>query len=275
MSAAKNTSLRIGILITLAVAINLPLVWTILASFGVMPDNTVHPPVWIMPPTLDHYLDVVTDPNLVRELITSAGISLASTLLCTGIAFLAAYSLARARFRGRRLLVQCFLILASLPVISYVAPLWDTMLRIRLYDTFPGIVLSETALCAPLAVYVLFGYLTQVSIELEESARLDGATLWQILGQIVLPITAPSVAATAIIVLVLTWNQLLIPLVITARYIQTLPVMLSDWFTYERELTWETAAVALIVSVLPLFVFVAAAHRLLERFSLSAAQNTD
>jgi multiple sugar transport system permease protein len=246
-----------------------PLLWTLLASFGVTPDNGASPPQWSLPPSLAHYAEVgVAEPTYLQELLTSLLLAILATLLTSVVAFLAAYSLARARFAGRRLLIQSFLILASLPVMAYVIPLNDTMQRLHLTDTFVGIALAGTAVYVPLAVYILTGYLGQLARDVEDAAYLDGATPLHMLWSIVLPIVAPGVIATACIVFVLNWNLFLIPLVLTLSRIKTIPVAMSDFFTFERELEWPTAAAALIVSLLPLVLFVTLAHRALEQFSL-------
>jgi len=246
-----------------------PIFWTLLASFGVTPDNGTSPPQWSLPPSLAHFAEVgVAEPTYRQELLTSLLLASLATLLTSVVALLAAYSFVRARFAGRRLLIQSFLILASVPVMAYVIPLNDTMQRLHLTDTFVGIALAGTAVYAPLAVYILTGYLGQLAQDVEDAAYLDGAPPLHILWSIVLPIVAPGVIATACIVFVLNWNLFLIPLVLTLSRIKTIPVAMSDFFTFERELEWPTAAAALIVSLLPLVLFVALAHRALEQFSL-------
>jgi multiple sugar transport system permease protein len=267
---AQRFSMRAAFLGIVIVVCLLPFVWTVLASLEIRPDNSSSPPSWSLRPTLDHFLEVgVAEPQFVAELATSAGLSTATT-----IAFLAAYSLARSHFRQRNLLVQSFLILASLPVISYLIPLRNTLDALRLNDTFGGVTLTETALYAPLAAYVLYGYLNQVSTELEESARLDGATPIEVLRRVTLPMTIPGVAATAIIVFVLSWNQLLMPLVLTT-HVRTVPVAMIDFFTFERDLEWPTAAAALLASLMPIGIVVAVAHRWLEQFTFHAVQCTE
>ncbi|MEO8612436.1 MAG: carbohydrate ABC transporter permease, partial [Chloroflexota bacterium] len=247
----------------------LPLAWTLLASFDIAPNNNLHPPVWSLTPSLNNYSEVgVTDPNFMRSVLSSLALSTCTTLLTTSVAFLAVYGLVHSRFRGRDLLVQCFLILASLPVISYVLPLQDTLRNVHLLDTFSGLVLSEAALFAPLAAYVLYGYFSQLSADIEDAARIDGADIFHILRWVILPIAAPGLAATAIIIFVLSWNHLLMPLFLTGRF-KTIPTQMIDSLSYERELEWPTAAAAIIVSLLPIGIFVALAHRLLEQFRLT------
>jgi len=262
------------ILLLVALLINMPLLWTVLASVGVIPNNANRPPSWLWPPTDENYLDVIADPNMLRELATSIGIAVTTTLVTVFVSFLAAYSIARAAFRGKMLVLQVCLVLSSFPVISYVIPLRAMLLIARLYDTLPGIILAESALYASLAVYVLHGYLAHLSREVEDAARIDSANLTQVLRLVVAPAIAPGLSAVAILIFTLSWNHTLLPMVITARNVQTIPVMLNNFFTYERELDWQTAAAALMVSLIPLLVFVAAAHRALEHFSLNIGQDT-
>jgi multiple sugar transport system permease protein len=214
----------------------------------------------------------VAEPAFVQELATSTGLSLAAALLTLTIAFPAAYALARSDSPRARRWVQGCLVLASLPVMAYIVPLSDLISRMRLEDHFVGLVLAQAAVYSPLAVYVLYGYVKQLPSELEEAAHLDGATLWQTLRRVVVPLTLSGTAATGIILFVLDWNQLLIPLVLTSGGLKVLPVAMSDFFTFERELAWPTAAAALTVSLIPLFVFISLAHRALEEFTLIFAQ---
>ena len=158
---------------------------------------------------------------------------------------------------------------------AYVLPLSDLIRRLHLLDSFATIVLAEAAVTAPLAVFVLHGAIVQLPTEWEEAAVLDGAGLLRVLARVVLPLIAPSVAATAIVVFVLDWNMLLVPLVLTSGEVKTVPVAMSDFFTFERELEWPTAAAALMVSLVPLAVLVALFHRVLERFTLQAPAGGD
>lgn len=264
----RSDALR-AVVIALAVfACLLPLVWTLLASFGIHPDATTTPPSWSGPLTLEHYLEIgVTELQYLPKLLTSLALGSLTTTMTLLVAFLAAYSLARARFSGREIVVQALIVLASLPVIAYLIPLRETLHALHLYDTLLGASLAETGLYAPLATYVLHGYLRRSPMDIEDAARLEGATTAQMLWRVTLPAVAPGVVATAIVVLVLSWNQVLMPLVLTLR-VKTVPVAMIDFFTYERELEWPTAAAALIASLTPIWAVVIAAHRFLEQFSL-------
>jgi ABC-type glycerol-3-phosphate transport system permease component len=248
-----------------------PLVWTALAAIGIQPDNNTSPPSWVIHATLDHLAEVsVVEPAFWQELATSVGVSVVAALLAAAISFLAAYGLARSGGRAGRRLSPALLVLASLPVMAYVLPLSDLLRRLGLLDTLAGVTFAEAAATAPLAVYVFYAYLAGMSAEGEEAARLEGAGL---LSNVVLPAASPIVAATVIVLFVLDWNQLLIPLVLTGINVRTLPVVLTDFFTLERELDWPTAAAALTISLLPLLMLVGLFHRFVERFSLAGGES--
>ena len=247
----------------------IPLVWTVLAAFGVTPDNNARPPSWTVHPTTDHFLEIgVAEPTFWQELATTTAMSLGATLLTMLASFMAAYSLARSRSRGAELSALVLLVLASLPVMAYVIPLSDLMRRTHLIDTFGGVLVAAAATTAPLATFVLFGAMTQLPVDFEEAAVLDGAPLTRVLLQVVLPSVLPTLAAVAIVIFVLDWNMLLVPLVLTGGDVKTVSVAMSDFFTFERELEWPTAAAALVVSLLPVAVLVGIFHRLLGRFRL-------
>jgi ABC-type glycerol-3-phosphate transport system permease component len=268
---------RLGLVAVVVVVLLAPLAWTLLASFGLVPDNSARPPSWSGSFSLDHFGEVgVSEPTFWEELGTSTASAVCAALLTIAVAFPAAYALARTRSQSETVLAPLFVVLASLPAMAYVIPLSDVMRRARLIDTFAGIVLSEAAVTAPLAVYVLHGALRQLPLEWEEAAVLDGAGLARTLVQVVLPLVAPSVAATAIVVFVLDWNMLLVPLVLTSGEIKTVPVAMSDFFTFERELEWPTAAAALVISLVPVALLVALFHRALQRFTLeTVAESSD
>lgn len=267
----RDAVTRVTLLSAALAAFLLPLVWTALASFGLLPNNSTRPPSWKGSVTLDHFTGVgIAEPTFWQELATSTASAACAASLTVGVSFLAAYGLARSRFPGERLLTQGFLVLASLPAMAYVIPLSDLMGRAHLVDTFAGVLLTEAAVTAPLAVYVLHGALSQLSPEWEEAAWLDGAGLFRVIGEVVLPLAAPSLAATAIVLFVLDWNLLLVPLVLTAGAIKTVAVAMIDFFTFERELEWPTAAAALVISLAPVAILVGFLHRVLGRFSLDA-----
>ncbi len=269
----RHVWIRTVLLTVAALVLVLPLFWTLLASIGIVPDDAASPPAWTLAPSLDTYIEEigVAEPRFAEELGTSAALALLATLWTIAIAFPGAYALARSPWRERDTFAQVFLLLGSLPFIAYAIPLAETVRRLHLHDTLAGIALAQAAAYAPLAVYVLYGYLVELAPEFEEAAMIEGAGLPDVLRRITLPMSASGVAATALIVFALDWNSFLLPLTLTAEHVRTIPVAMSDFFTFERELEWRTAAAALVASLLPLVALVAAAHHVLEHFRLTAA----
>jgi ABC-type glycerol-3-phosphate transport system permease component len=271
--ARRGKKLRRALLVVAVVMFSLPLVWTLLASFGMRPQISTLPPQWSLPPTTRSYSEIgVAEGGFWGDLLSSVGISTAATALGTAVAFLAAYSLSRARTRNKDRLAQVFLVLASIPVMAFVIPLDGTIRLLRLHDTFAGVFLAQAAVFAPLAVYVFYGQLREIPLDYEEAARLDGAGLLQTLARVIIPMNAAGCAATAIVLFTLNWNSFLIPMVVTTYRVRTIPLALSDFFVSDRELEWPTAAAALVVSLAPLVVLVSVAHRTLQRFFLGARQ---
>src|SRR5258708_18068451 len=128
----------------------LPLAWTGLAAVGVLPDDSMRPPSWTGPPTLDHLANIgIAEPTFWQELATSTVAAIVAACLTVAVAFPAAFALTRSRYSRRPTVTQGFLVLASLPVVAYVIPLADLSRRGHLIATFAGITLPEAAPTAP------------------------------------------------------------------------------------------------------------------------------
>jgi ABC-type glycerol-3-phosphate transport system permease component len=236
----------------------LPLLWTSLASLGM---RTALPAKGSPPqsPTLEHFAELgLAEQGFWSELATSAAVAVFSAAISIAAAFPAAYALARSRRRRANAIAQLFLVLASLPLMAYVFPLEQTLRALQLLDRLPGLVLAQSALLSPLAVYLLFGALLSSPRDVEEAAHLEGAGLARILFRVILPMNAGIVAAVGSLILVLDWNSYLAPLVLAGGHVRPLPLGLSDFLTSDRELEWPTAAAALIVALLPLIALLAA-----------------
>lgn len=265
----RDTAIRGLALGSALVVFLLPIAWTALAAFGIEPNNGLRPPGWTGGLTLDNFRETgVAEPTFWQEVWTSSSSAVIAATVATAAGFLAAYALARAAPRRGRRIAQGFLVLAVLPAMAYVLPLSMLIGRVGLGDSFPGLVASEAAVAAPLAVYVLYGSIRQIPAEFEEAAWIEGAGIGPIVGRVVFPLAAPNVVATAIVLFVTCWNMLLVPLLVAGVHVKTIPVAMMDFFTFERELEWPVAAAALLVSLVPVAVLAALSRRLLDRFSL-------
>ena len=140
-----------------------------------------------------------------------------ATVLTVVIALFAAYAFARLEFRGKRIILVVVLATLLLPVYATLIPLYRIMSNVHLVNTYLGIVLVYTSGFLPLAIWIMYNYFASVPRELEEAAFVDGATPVMALWRVMIPVSGPGIAATAIIVFLLGWAQFIFPLVLSSN----------------------------------------------------------
>ncbi len=217
-----------------------------------------------MPPkfTFDNYIEVLTSEGVAQAFINTFTVTIPATFIPIMIAAFAAYALSWMRFRGRATLVAMILALMVVPLQMSLIPL------LQLYNSiggwfgvsaksYPGIWLAHTAFGLPLAIYLLRNYIASLPGDLIESARIDGATHFQIFVKMILPLSIPALASFAIFQFLWVWNDLLVALVFLGKSPEEI-VLTSKL----RELlgsrgdNWEILTASAFVSiVVPLTVF--------------------
>jgi ABC-type glycerol-3-phosphate transport system permease component len=210
-------------------AILFPLYWATVASFT--PESQLFGQIDLMPTRLvfDHYRAVFSERALGTAVWNSLVVAGATTLLCVPIGGLCAYALARLAFRGRTLVLASVLAISMFPQISIVSPLYLLLRELRLIDTYAGLVLPYLTFAMPLTIWLLVGFFRQLPRELEEAALMDGASRLRALWTIVLPLSWPGLATTAILTFLYCWNEFLFALCFTLgpeRYPVTLGIAL-------------------------------------------------
>ena len=256
-------AIALGLIILLCL---LPLFWTVLAAFGLEPDGQS----WQGEFTLEHFEEVGSfDPAFTGGFIYTLFITGLGTFVTLVCALPTAYRLAQLHKSWlTKLIMPLLLVLAVMPVIGYGLPLSELARRLGLYGNFVGLVLAYAGVQLPLALWVLRGYLRQLPPSLEEAARLEGAGWSTVLWRVVFPLVAGGVVATGVLVFVLSWNLFLLPSLLTEHSPQVLPMVMRDFFAFERELDWPTAAAAMLASLTPAFILVLVGHRTLDKFIL-------
>lgn len=243
----------------------LPFAWQLLTSFKPEADLLRLPPIWPARWSLDHYAAVLAQPGLRRALLNSTVICLAATALALGIGAMAAYPLARLPLRGRGLWLAGILGSSLLPVIALVSPLYLLVRTLGLRDTWVALIIPYLALSLPLTVWLLTAFLREVPREVEEAARLDGCSPFQTLWRILLPLAAPGLFSTGVIIFVFNWNEFLLALTFTATDAsRTVPVALA-LFPGIHEVPWGDLAAASILVSLPPLALVLGFHRWVVR----------
>lgn len=151
-----------------------------------------------------------------RSFLNSTIESGLATVLTVVIALFAAYAFARLEFAGKRVILVVVLATLLLPVYATLIPLYRIMSNVHLVNTYLGIVLVYTSGFLPLAIWIMYNYFASVPRELEEAAFVDGATPVIALWRVMIPVSLPGIAATAIIVFLMGWAQFIFPLVLSS-----------------------------------------------------------
>ncbi len=201
--------------------------------------------------TFSHYRSILLERSFYQPLLNSLVVSSLTTLLCVTLASMTAYSLARLRFFGRRLLSGLFLMVAMFPQISIVSPLYLLLKWLGLIDTKAGLVLPYLTFAMPLAVWLLVSHFKQLPRGVEEAALLDGASRWTVLKDIVIPMALPGIFSTAIVTFIYCWNEFLFALSFTISSNQrTAPVAIA-LFRGQYQIPWGEILAGTVLCALP------------------------
>ncbi|MCW8207017.1 carbohydrate ABC transporter permease [Verminephrobacter aporrectodeae subsp. tuberculatae] len=214
---------------------------------------------WLFAPTLENYRAVIQDQHIERYMLNSLKVSLCATLITLTLGTLCAYAMARFRFLGRAPLSYSTLILRTLPPAVLAVPVFVIWSDWGIGDTLSGVVLVYVALNLPFTIWLLYGFIDQVPVELEEAAAIDGCGPFKVFYKIVLPLLRPGLAAAAIFTFRLAWNEFILGFILTNRITRTLPASISNYIT-DTGVEWGRIMAAGVLIALPplVFTFVAA-----------------
>jgi len=246
------------------VAVALPLLWMLLASFKTRAQVSELPPKILFDPTLDNYREVFRDSDFPRYLLNSTTVAVASTVLSVGLGFLAAYAFVRLRRRRNDGLLFWILTMRMVPPLAVLVPFFSMMSTFGLYDTRQGLALVYTTFNLPIAVWLLLGYLDKIPVSIEEAAMTDGCSRLSAIWSVVLPLAAPGLFATAVICMLLSWNEFAFALNLTGEEAKTLPVFLTAWDT-QRGVNWGPMTASALLVVTPVIVGAAIFQKWLVR----------
>lgn len=248
-------------LVLLLGASGFPLYWATVSSFTPEARLYQSPSVFPRELVLDHYRAIFTERHFWVPIRNSLLVASATTVLAVILGTLAAYALTRLRFRWKGAILGLMLAIGMFPQISIVSPLYLVLRRAHLINTYPGLVLPYITFALPLAVWLLVSYFRELPLELEEAAMMDGAGRVRTLWSIFLPLAAPGVATTAILVFVYCWNEFLFALSFTVGpERQTVPVAIA-LFRGQYQVPWGQVLAAALVATMPIALVVLAFQR--------------
>jgi N,N'-diacetylchitobiose transport system permease protein len=211
-------------------------------------------------PTLSHYREILTGDlipgaTFVDFFLNSVLVAVATVVVSSLVALLAATAVARFRFRLRTTFLIMLLIVQMIPLEALVIPLFLMIRRLGLYNTLPSLILTYIGFSLPFAVWMLRGFVAAVPRELEEAAAIDGASWAQTFRKILLPLVAPGLVATSIFSFITAWNELIFALTfINDQSKYTLPVAVTFFFGRD-DTAWGLVMAASTLLTLPVVVF--------------------
>jgi alpha-glucoside transport system permease protein len=268
--AGRSLLSRVGVralVVLIAVAWSLPTAGLLISSFR--PANDIRATGWwdaILHPfdattswTIANYERVLTADGLLDAFINSVVVTIPSVVIPITIAAYAAYAFAWMRFPGRSLLFAIVVGLIVVPLQMSLVPVLRLYVSLDLSGTFLGVWLAHTAFGLPLAIYLLYNYISQLPGDLFESAAMDGASHFQVFRTIVVPLSVPALASFAIFQFLWVWNDLLVALVYlgTNDAVMVLPARLTEMMGTRGESWHLLTAGAFVTMALPLAVFLA------------------
>lgn len=258
-TAPRGSAIHYLVLTALALACLMPMVMMAVTSVRTETQIFDTQWSWLFAPTMANYRSVIEDGHIDRYLLNSLKVSLSATLITLMLGTMCAYAMARFRFLGREPLSYSTLILRTLPPAVLAVPVFVIWSAWGIGDTLSGVVLVYVALNLPFTIWLLYGFIDQLPIELEEAAAIDGCGPFKVFYKIVLPLIKPGLAAAAIFTFRLAWNEFILSFILTNRITRTLPASISNYIT-DSGVEWGKIMAAGVLIALPplIFTFVAA-----------------
>ena len=254
-------ALRYAFLFAVAALIIVPVAFAVLGGFK---DSAqlAHDPVALPSPwVISNYTDALASPTFWRQLANSTFVAVASTIVVVMFAALAAFVFARRAFPGRELLYTLFTLGLLFPSAVAVLPLFILVRDLGLLDNPLGLALPEAAFGLPLTIVILRPFFRSIPQELEDAAAIDGCGSFGFFWHILLPLSRPILATVAVLAIVASWNQFLLPLVmITTEPNWTLPLGVTNFST---QYTTDTARILAYttLALVPALIFYVFAER--------------
>jgi multiple sugar transport system permease protein len=204
--------------------------------------------------TLRNYVSIFEGQPFGRVILNSFIVAGGTTVCCIAIGASAAFALAKLELTGGRLLLGAALAVSMFPPIATVSPLFLILRSLGLRDRLAGLIVPDTTFALPLAIWVLTSFFRQLPDDLYGAARVDGCSPFQAFRKIFLPLSAPGLATTALLVFIFSWNEFLYALTfISSPEKRTVPVAIALFATGQKD-PWPEIFAASTVATLPLIL---------------------
>jgi multiple sugar transport system permease protein len=205
-----STVLFYVFLVTFVLVSVAPLLWIFKMSIVTKTELFASPPT-ILPQTTTtaEYAQVFGDPVFQQALVNSVIISTVTTVICLFFGSLTAYAIARMRFRFKSPVMTLILAISFFPAVAIIAPLFIQYSQVGLINTYASVIITDTVFALPLTIWLLVAFFRELPVDLEDAAKVDGATTIQAFRKVIVPLAAPGVFTTAILTFIHAWNEFL------------------------------------------------------------------
>ena len=234
-----------------------PLIWIFKMSIITKRELYASPPT-VLPadPIGAEYAQIFSDPAFQKALLNSVIISSATTVICLFFGSITAYAIARLRFRFRGTVMTLILAISFFPAVAIIAPLFVQFTAVGLIDTYWSVIITDTVFALPLTIWLLVAFFKELPVDLEDAARVDGATTIQAFQKVIVPLAAPGVFTTAILTFIFAWNEFLFAnTFLFDENTQPVTVVIPNFATIYTVDYGSQAAAAVVVTV-PLVILV-------------------
>ncbi len=246
-----------ALLAVVLVVVVLPIYWIVVTAFKTPVENIATIPVFVPHRLyLQNFIKVIHD-GFFTNFFNTVFVAGFSTLVSLLLSFLAGYALSRHRFPFRFNTVFLIWVLAVkiLPPVVLAVPLYTLFARAHLLNNLPGLVLVYQVYTLPYCVWMMFGFFKALPVEFEQSARIDGAGDFGILGYVVLPLMRSGIIATSNFSIIMAWDEFLFALLfLRAPRLETLPLLIVNYIT-EYETLWGNLMAIGLLATVPLLLF--------------------
>ena len=251
-----------------------PVYWVVITSLK--PRSEIYtrtPDLWPSDPQWGQYPHVLGEGHVARALGNSLIVASGTMVICLIVGALAAYALARWRFKITHLLLMAVLMTQMFPLVVLVIPLFVIMRKADLLGTYWSLIITYLAFSVPLAIWVMRSFILTIPEELEHAARIDGATRFGALVRVVLPLAAPGLAVTAVLAFLEGWKEFLLALTfINDEDRKTMPLILQS-FVGRGDTDWGAVMATSVIYTLPVaIVFILARKHLMTARTAGAVK---
>ena len=236
-----------------------PIYWLIAMAIRPMEEMTGHISVLPKSFTLEHFVRLFTEEGFGQAVWNSLQTTTLSLVLSLAIGLCAAYVLARRRFRFglKKPLTYWVLLVRVLPPVAFTIPLYTMFSKAGILNSKLPVVFACVLINIPLIIWFMIGFFQELPEEVEESAKVDGATEWQLFVKIVLPLVAPGIAAIAMLSFMYAWNEYTYSIIFVQKPVNyTVPLALAVLNTEDNLTNFGMVAAGGVISVIPITLFV-------------------